>query len=184
MSTAFKSRLIAGGFLCSSVLMGCVSQSKYQALEAENAQLQQQVAAQQSQLGTSEGKITRLQGAVKHTIEADLLFPSGSWEMSDDGKQILGRMAQKLAPTQENKLVVHGYTDNTPVGPELERQGVTSNTTLSQKRADAVRVFLIQRGLDPNLITAVGHGESNPVAENDTSRGRSQNRRVELNLGG
>jgi hypothetical protein len=55
--------------------------------------------------------------------------------MSYLGKQIIAGFAAKLAPTQQNKIVVNGYTDNTPVGPELRRQGITSNQVLSQKHA-------------------------------------------------
>jgi chemotaxis protein MotB len=166
-----------GVFVLGTALTGCVSESQYDVLQAQNAQLQEQVTAQQAQ-------VTRLQGAIKYTIESDLLFPSGSWAMSEEGKQTLGRMATSLAPTQQNALVVNGYTDNAPVGPSLEQKGVTSNAELSQKRAETVRQFLISKGVAPDLITAVGHGDANPVASNDTAQGRSQNRRVELTLGG
>jgi len=191
MTTVSSSRLIARGFLCAVVAAGCVSQGKYDTLEARNVELEQQnvalkqqTAAQSAEIASDEAEITRLQGAIKYTVESDLLFPSGSWEMSEDGKQILARMAKKLAPTQENKLVVNGYTDDAPIGPSLEEQGVTSNETLSQKRADAVKAFLVTQGVDPNMVIAVGHGEANPVAKNDTERGRSKNRRVELTLEG
>lgn len=177
MATVINHRLVGGIFLLGMALTGCVTQSRYDALEAQNTKLQQQLAAER-------GQITRLGGAIKHTIESDLVFRPGSWEMSDEGKQTLGKMAEKLAPTQQNKLVVHGYTDNTPIGPELEQKGVTSNEELSQKRAETVKQFLISQGVEPDMITAVGHGAANPVARNDTPKGRSQNRRVELTLGG
>jgi outer membrane protein OmpA-like peptidoglycan-associated protein len=189
MSTLSKGRLLAGGICV--VLTGCVSQSKYDALLAENMQLQQQVAAQSAQrtadeaaIAEGEGRISRLQGAIKYTVESDLLFEPGSWELSEAGKKTMAKLASKLAPTQQNKLVVNGYTDVVPVGPRLEEQGVSSNQELSQKRAEAVRDFLIARGVDPSLVTAVGHGAANPVAANDTAQGRSKNRRVELSLGG
>jgi chemotaxis protein MotB len=79
---------------------------------------------------------------------------------------------------------VTGYTDNAPIGPELQRQGVTSNQVLSQKRADAVMQYLISQGLNPNLVTAQGLGDADPVASNDTAQGRARNRRVELTLAG
>jgi chemotaxis protein MotB len=102
--------------------------------------------------------------------------------MSEQGKQIIARMASQLAPTQQNKLVVNGYTDNAPIGPALRRQGVTSNEILSQKRADAVMQFLISQGVRPELVSAHGYGEADPVAPNNTAAGRAQNRRVELTL--
>lgn len=177
MASAISHRLLQGVLLSGIALTACVSQGKYDTLQAENEELQQQLAAER-------GQITRLEGAIKYTIDSDLLFKSGSWEMSQEGKDTLGSMATKLAPTQQNKLVVNGYTDDTPIGEDLERQGITNNEVLSQKRADAVKEFLISKGVQPDMITAVGHGEANPVASNETSQGRSQNRRVELTMGG
>src|SRR6202008_3044645 len=60
----------------------------------------------------------------------------------------------------------------------------TFNLTLSQNRADTVRAYLVNQGLDPNTITATGYGKSNPVASNDTAEGRQQNRRVEIIISG
>jgi chemotaxis protein MotB len=170
-------RLIAGSVLSALVLSGCVWRSDYDALKQQNEQLQQQVDTQAAQ-------IARLQGAIKYTVNSDLLFASGSWEMKPQGKQIISRFAEKLAPTQQSKLIVNGYTDNAPIGPELKRQGVNTNEELSQKRADAVMQYLISQGVKPENISAHGYGEANPVASNDTPQGRAQNRRVELTLGG
>jgi len=91
-------------------------------------------------------------------------------------------MAAKLAPAQQNKVLVSGYTDNRPVGPALARQGITSNQDLSQKRADDVMQFLISQGVKPDLISAQGFGDANPIASNDTPQGRAQNRRVVLSV--
>lgn len=88
-------------------------------------------------------QIARLEGAVRYTVNSDLLFPSGSWEMSSDGQRIIARLAQKLAPTQQNKLIVAGYTDNAPIGAALRRGEVTTNLNLSQKRAESVMQFMI-----------------------------------------
>ena len=161
--------------LTALMLGACVSQSAYDALQAQNQQLQAQVAADKAQ-------ICRLQGAIKYTVNSDLLFPSGGWQMSDRGKQIIAGMAAKLAPTQQNKILVAGFTDNKPVGPALARQGITSNQDLSQKRAENVMEFLISQGVKPDLITAKGFGDADAVASNDTAQGRAQNRRVELSV--
>jgi chemotaxis protein MotB len=66
----------------------------------------------------------------------------------------------------------------------LQRNGITSNQILSQKRAENVMEFLISQGMQPTLVSAVGHGDADPVAPNTTPQGRSKNRRVELTLGG
>ena len=125
-----------------------------------------------------------MQGAIKYTVNSDLLFQPGGWQISQQGQQIMANMAKKLAPTQQNKLLVSGYTDNAPIGARLRQQGITSNQELSQKRADAVREFLISQGFRPDLLDAKGFGEADAVASNDTPQGRAQNRRVELSLEG
>jgi chemotaxis protein MotB len=175
-------QLIVGSLLSTLGLTGCVSQSKYDDLQAQNDQLQQQNAALSQQLAGEKAQVSRLQGAIKYTVNSDLLFPSGSWEMRPQGKEIIARMAAKLAPTQQNKILVNGFTDNAPIGPALQREGVTSNLELSQKRAEAVMAFLISKGVKPDLVEAHGYGEAQPVASNDTAKGRAENRRVELTL--
>lgn len=182
MANPIERCLIAGSLLSVLGLAGCVSESKYDDLQAQNQQLQQQNAQMTQQLAADKTQIARLQGAIKYTVNSDLLFAPGSWQMRPQGKEIIAKMAAKLAPTQQNKLIVNGYTDNTPVGPELQRKGVTSNQELSQKRADSVMAYLISQGVKPDLVEAHGYGDTQPVASNDTAKGRAENRRVELTL--
>ena len=158
-------------------LAGCVSQSQYDQVVSQNQQLQQQLAA-------SQAHVSRLQGAIRYTVNSDLLFPSGSWQMSTSGKAIIAKMAERLAADQQDKLVVNGYTDNAPVGAALKKMGVTSNQELSQKRADAVMQYMVSQGVKSNLVSAVGHGESDPIASNSTPQGRAQNRRVDISIAG
>jgi chemotaxis protein MotB len=165
-------------------LAACVSQSRYDEVVAQNQQLQQQVSSLSAQVNAAQTQVGRLQSAIKYTVDSDLLFPPGGWEMSTAGKNVMGKFTSKLAPTQQNKLVVNGYTDNAPVGRGLQRKGVTSNQDLSQKRAENVMEYLISQGVQPSLVSAVGHGEADPVAPNNTAKGRAKNRRVELTLGG
>jgi chemotaxis protein MotB len=165
-------------------LAACVSQGRYDDVVTQNQQLQQQVASLSAQVNAAQTQVGRLQSAIKYTVESDLLFPPGKWEMSAAGKEVIGKFTSKLAPTQQNKLVVNGYTDNAPIGAGLRRQGVTSNQILSQKRAENVMEYLISQGMQPSLVSAIGHGEAEPVAPNNTAKGRAKNRRVELTLGG
>jgi chemotaxis protein MotB len=120
--------------------------------------------------------------SVLYTLKSDMLFPPGAWQLSDAGKEAIARIARKLAPTQEHMLYVSGFTDSTPIGPELAAQGIPSNLALSQRRADAVMQFLISQGVKPNLIAAKGFGDADPIASNATPEGRAENRRVELSL--
>jgi chemotaxis protein MotB len=171
-------RLVVVSLLSTTLLTGCVVwKSDYDKVQAQNQQLQQQVAADQQ-------RISRLQGAIKYTVNSDLLFAPGSWQMKPQGQKIIADFAQKLAPTQQSHLMVSGYTDNAPIGAALRQQGVTTNLELSQKRADAVKQYLISQGVKPDLVAAQGFGDANPAAPNDTPQGRAQNRRVELSLVG
>jgi len=191
------------------LLAGCVSQGKYDDLEGKYTQLQSQynalqgqyqqlqqasaaqaaqssadIAALKQEMDAGKVHVSRLQNAIKYTVNSDLLFQSGSWEMSKEGQELIAKLVPQLAPFQQSKLVVHGYTDNAPVGPALQQQGITSNAVLSQKRAEAVMAYFIAHGVKPDLIAARGLGEAEPVAANDTAEGRAQNRRVEVTLAG
>jgi len=185
MKDAIRRGLSIAALLSGTALSGCVVwQSDYDALNAKYQQSQQQVAAQQAQLTAAQAQITRLQGAIKYTVNSDLLFPSGGYQMSPSGQQVIARLASQLAPSQQNHIVVNGYTDNAPVGAALKAQGITDNQILSEKRADNVMQYLISQGVNPSYISAKGWGEANPVGSNNTAQGRAQNRRVELTLGG
>ncbi len=170
-------------------------QGQYGDLQGQYKQLQQSSAAQAAQssaelaatkkeLAADKAQVGRLQNAIKYTVNSDLLFRSGSWEMAPQGQEVIAKLAPRLAPFQQSKIVVNGYTDNAPVGRALQRQGVTSNEVLSQKRAEAVMQYLISQGVKPEFISARGVGEAEPIASNKTAEGRAQNRRVEVTLAG
>ena len=184
MNTRISSRrgLVSAALLSTVLLAGCVSQSDYDALKAENTQLRQQLASQSADLTAAKEQVNRLTGAIQYTVQSDLLFPSGSWKISPQGRRIMANLAKKLTPTQQRKLIVNGYTDNVPVGPALMREGIRSNKELSQKRAESVMQFLIANGMKPELVSAHGYGEANPIAPNNTRDGRAKNRRVEFEL--
>jgi chemotaxis protein MotB len=135
-----------------------------------------------SEISADQMHIERLQDAIKVTVNGELLFPSRGWQMPATAQQTIGKMVPILAPMQQTKIMVNGYTDNTLIGSELMREGVTSNLLLSQKRADNVMNF--SQGVNPALVSAQGFGDADPVASNDTPQGRAQNRRVELVLAG
>jgi chemotaxis protein MotB len=172
-SPAFRGTTAA--LVSAVILAGCASSSDYHALQGQNQQLQ----AQNQQL---QQQVSGLQSAIKYTAESDLVFAPGSWQMTPQGKKIIGGLASKLAPSQQNKLLVSGYTDNTPIGAGLSRQGISSNEMLSQRRADSVMQYLTSQGVKPDMVAAKGFGATNPVASNSTEKGRAENRRVELSL--
>src|SRR5215472_17907756 len=167
-------------------LAGCVSKQTYEESQQKNTELEQEYQQLNQQMSAEVGaknmQITRLQDAIRVSINSELLFPSGRWDMSDNAKQSISKVAAILAPHQKTKIIVKGYTDTTPIGPGLMKEGITSNLILSQKRADTVMQHMISQGVKPSLISAQGLGEADPVGSNSTPEGRAQNRRVELNL--
>jgi len=77
---------------------------------------------------------------------------------------------------------VEGYTDNVPISEELKTKGVSNNLDLSAERAVSIANYLTAHGVKPDLISAHGFGETNPVGSNDTPEGRAKNRRVAITL--
>ena len=181
--TKFATVCVFGAAL---LMSGCVSQQKYDASQQRNAELEAQYKQLNETMGAEinarELHISRMQDAIKVSVNDDLLFPSGGSEMSAEAKASIAKIAAILAPHQKNKINVNGYTDSTPIGPELMKQGITTNLILSQKRADTVMQFMVSQGVKSNLVSAQGFGEANPVASNDTPEGRAQNRRVDLTI--
>jgi outer membrane protein OmpA-like peptidoglycan-associated protein len=107
---------------------------------------------------------------------ADVLFAFGKYELQPPAREALAKFSGIVLAHPGLHLSVEGYTDN--VGSDA------FNQTLSEQRASGVRDYLVQQGLDPTSIVAVGFGKSNPVASNDTAAGRQQNRRVEIIISG
>ena len=179
----FRMLCVVGAAL---LMAACVTQQKYDESQQKNAELEQQYQqlnqAMSTEVGARDMQITRMRDAIKVSVNSELLFPSGGWEMSDSAKASIAKIAAILAPHQTTKINVNGYTDSTPIGPGLKSQGVTTNLILSQKRAENVMQFMISQGVKSNLVSAHGYGEADPVASNDTAEGRAQNRRVELTI--
>jgi outer membrane protein OmpA-like peptidoglycan-associated protein len=107
---------------------------------------------------------------------SDVLFDSGRYTLKPVAREKLAKVAGVLMAYPGLTVEVDGYTDN--VG------GESLNQTLSEKRADTVRDYLLHQGVSPRSLTSRGFGDGNPVASNDTSIGRQLNRRVELVLSG
>jgi outer membrane protein OmpA-like peptidoglycan-associated protein len=102
-----------------------------------------------------------------------ITFEAGSSVITAEGRAVLDRAVEYF--TANNVAVeIAGHTDSD--GSEA------TNLALSQRRADAVRQYLIDNGVDEELVTAVGYGESQPVADNATPEGRAENRRIEFRL--
>ena len=106
------------------------------------------------------------------TLSSGVFFDSGKSTLKKGAQTTLTRIANQLKGDSSVKVTVEGHTDNTGTAEK--------NQALSEKRAEAVRDFLVSTGVPSDRVTAVGKGDTQPIATNKTAAGRQQNRRVEL----
>ena len=107
-------------------------------------------------------------------FESDILFDVGSALLSDTARGALAQAADVFLEYPKTGVMAQGHTDST--GSEAYNQ------ELSERRAAAVTNYLIGRGVDASRVTALGYGEGQPIASNETAAGRLANRRVDLLL--
>ncbi|MDE7119305.1 MAG: OmpA family protein [Muribaculaceae bacterium] len=131
-------------------------------------------------LDTSELKdvdVKVLKGVVYISLADNMLFKSGSYEISPTAMDILDKIAKIIKDHRNYSVLVEGNTDNVPIN----RTNIRNNWDLSALRASSVVQVLQNRfGVDPARLTAGGRGEYNPVATNATADGRQQNRRTQI----
>jgi len=116
-------------------------------------------------------------GVVYISIADKLLFKSGSYQVTDRAKEVLGKVAKIVQDKPDFECMVEGHTDNVPIkNPVLQ-----DNWDLSVKRATSI-VRLLQNdfGIDPKRLVASGRGEYIPLTSNDTAEGRATNRRTRI----
>jgi len=118
-----------------------------------------------------------LKGVVYISLADNMLYKSGSYEISDRAGDILSKIAKIIQDYKEYEVLVEGNTDNVPIN----RPNIRNNWDLSSLRAASVVMALQnQYGIDPKRLTAGGRGEYNPVAGNDTEQGKMLNRRTQI----
>ncbi len=118
-----------------------------------------------------------LKGVVYISLADNMLFKSGSYEISDRAMETLSKIAKIIKDYKSYDVLVEGNTDNVPIS----RTNIRNNWDLSTLRASSVvQVLQNEFGVDPSRLTAGGRGEYNPLTDNDTEIGRQRNRRTEI----
>jgi outer membrane protein OmpA-like peptidoglycan-associated protein len=155
-------------------------QSRLNALKAEQSaqQAENDKAAMRTRLSEQLNSILQTRDSARGLIVSmsDVLFDTGKYSLKPGAREKLAKVAGILLAYPGLNIAVGGYTDN--VG------GDEMNQKLSENRAGSVRDYLVQQGVTPNSVSAKGFGNTLPVASNDNSAGRQQNRRVELLVSG
>jgi len=164
------------------------ARAELERIEAERLELEASVTALDEQATALEQEkaelSTRLRGALSQVADTqesargmivslpDILFDVNEASLKTEARVVIAKLAGILLILPELNLRIEGHTDSTG-DPGY-------NMTLSQQRADSVRGFLAEQGIDPGRMIAVGYGLTRPAADNSTREGRAKNRRVEI----
>ncbi len=117
--------------------------------------------------------LVKFQPATAYTLD-NVLFETGKANLKNTSFKAIDELAAAMTAKTTMEIEIAGHTDN--VGDK------DANLKLSQERAEAVRVYLIKKGIDASRITAKGYGDTKPVADNSTEAGKQQNRRTEVKI--
>lgn len=118
-----------------------------------------------------------LKGVVYISLNDNMLYKSGSYEISDQAGETLSKIAKIITDYKEYEVLVEGNTDNVPIN----KPNIRNNWDLSCLRASSVvQALQNQYGVDPKRLSAAGRGEYNLIESNDTAEGRARNRRTQI----
>jgi outer membrane protein OmpA-like peptidoglycan-associated protein len=117
-------------------------------------------------------QVERIGEGIKVTFDSGILFDVNKADLRPDAKLELEKLGAILVKYEDTDILLEGHTDSTGADDY--------NQTLSERRAAAVRAFLVTQGVKGVRMTTVGYGEAQPIADNETPEGRQANRRVEV----
>ena len=155
------------------------------ALEAQRKQTEARIAEYKKLLGSFKAlidagklKVKVVAGRMIVELPSDVLFASGSIDLSSGGKASILEIGKILASMEQRQFQIEGHTDDRPI----HTARFPSNWQLAAGRAISVAQILIEAGLSPTQLSAASFGEHRPVSSNSSSEGRSHNRRIEIVL--
>lgn len=153
----------AKGAILGAVIGGAAGAAIGHEMDKEAKDLQDKLA---------DAKVERVGEGIEVTFNSGILFDVDSDQLRPTAEHDLGELATSLKDYSGTSVLVVGHTDSTGTA--------TYNQALSERRAGSARVALLRDGLGADRVEAAGRGESEPVASNETTEGRQQNRRVEV----
>jgi len=161
-----KGTLLGAGI--GAVVGGLAGGSIGRYMDNQEATMRQQLA------GVEGANIQRNADLLAVTFKSDVLFDTNSAALKAGSYDEISRVAQVLNQYPETTIMIAGHTDST--GSD------TYNQQLSEQRAMSVKNALAGQGVNPARMSAVGYGESKPIADNNTESGRQTNRRVAITI--
>jgi chemotaxis protein MotB len=148
------------------------------AADARTALFRQLALRFQKMIDSGQLKVKLREGRMVIELANDVLFDSGQTVVKPEGQKAIGQVAAVLRTIAGRRFQVAGHTDNVAITTARFR----SNWDLSAARAVEVVRILIAQGLKPELVSAAGYGEFDPIAPNDTPQSKGKNRRIEITL--
>ncbi|MEW6776146.1 MAG: OmpA family protein [Bdellovibrionota bacterium] len=127
-------------------------------------------------------RISKLKNNLRIDLVDKILFDSGSDVVNERGKKVLAKVSNVLKNIKDRRVVVEGHTDNVPIKKGALAERFPTNWELSAARAVSVVRLLEQYGVPSEKLSAAGYSEYRPIASNSTDEGKSQNRRIEIQL--
>lgn len=135
-----------------------------------------------SEIAKGDIKIKQVRDRLTINVVDRILFDSGSAKIKSEGIKVMKTVGEVLKKVTDKQIRIDGHTDNVPISARLKER-FPSNWELSTSRATSVVRYLVDdAGIAPELLTAAGHADTQPVAANDTEDGRMHNRRIEIAL--
>jgi chemotaxis protein MotB len=133
-----------------------------------------------SELATGQVRIEQLREGIRVNLAQEILFPTGSAQLDDQGREILLKVSNRLKE-MPNAIEVEGHTDDVRISSALKSRYPTNWELAAARAARVVRLFQ-ESGIDPTRMTAVSYGPFHPEVPNDSPENRAKNRRIEIKL--
>ena len=144
--------------------------------DARIAEFKGLIARFQSLIDAGKLKVQIVDGRMVVVLASDVLFASGSSNLSRDGKAAIAEVAALLADIPDRKFQIEGHTDNVPI----HTAAYPSNWELASARALTVLKTMLDSGMPTDRISAASYGDSKPARDNETPEGKAANRRIEI----
>ena len=185
MKTSLDNSINQGGANISKLVDEINASNKYikQLIEAKsksdslNMALTNRLTRSLSKEELKDVDVQVLKGVVYISLNDNMLYKSGSYEISEAASETLSKIAKTITDYSDYEVLIEGNTDNVPI----KKTNIRNNWDLSALRASSVVQELQNKyGVNPSRLSAAGRGEYNPVSDNDTAEGRAKNRRTQI----